>query len=321
MTFSLIDDAVRAESRVRVEWEETACLLCRGRNWFTLLEAPDRTPGSAGLWFAVVQCNDCGLCFTNPRPTAPSMSQFYTSDYRPHRLKTDRRNRKRRAVSRLIRSAPELSPPASGGRRLLDFGCGSGDFLARMHADGWEVTGVDASLSAVNVVRRQLGLSAVVGSLPHPELEGERFDLITMWQALEHVHQPLHVLAAAYRLLKPRGRLVIAVPNIDSLPFRWFGHAWYGLDLPRHLSHFAPWTLQLMLERVGFRPGKVRHVRRPKWFHASAGQAHREVPKSRFHRLLALRPAAGVVAWYSYWTRQSDCIVVTAEKPASTVQG
>jgi SAM-dependent methyltransferase len=314
MTFSLID-AVETDSRVQVEWEETACLLCRGRNWFTLLEAPDRTPGGAGLWFAVVQCNDCGLCFTNPRPTPVSMSQFYPAEYGPHRLKTPDSPRKRRSVARRLRSSLELAPPASGGRRLLDFGCGSGTFLSRMHGEGWNVTGVDASLSAVNGVRRQLGLRAVMGSLPNSELDGERFDLITMWQSLEHVHQPLQVLAAAYRMLMPRGRLVVAVPNIDSLPFRWFGHAWYGLDLPRHLCHFAPWTLQLLLERVGFRSGKIRHIRRPKWFHNSANQAHLEVPQSRFHRLLAMRPTAGVVAWYSYWTRQSDCIVVTAERP------
>jgi 2-polyprenyl-3-methyl-5-hydroxy-6-metoxy-1,4-benzoquinol methylase len=311
MTFSLIE-AVERDAPVQVEWEETACLLCRGRNWFTLVEAPDRTPDSAGLWFAVVQCNDCGLCFTNPRPTVESMAQFYPHDYAPHQL-TARPAKKVRSPRGRWKGY-ELYVAPSGGRRLLDFGCGGGSFLAGMHADGWDVTGVDTSLSVVNAVQTQLGLRAIRGTLPHAQLEGERFDLITMRQSLEHVHQPAEVLAAAHRLLVPRGRLVVAVPNIDSLPFRWFGHAWYGLDLPRHLTHFAPWTLKLMLERAGFRPGKVRHIRRGKWLHASAGQAHREAPASRFYSFLARRPAASLLSWYSYWTRQCDCIVLTAAR-------
>ncbi len=315
MMFSLLEPA-QSEAPVHVEWEETACLLCRGRNWFTLVEAPDRTPGSAGLWFAVVQCNDCGLCFTNPRPAADSMSQFYVEDYGPHQLRGAPEFRRRLSLSSLFRKKHELDLPASGGRRLLDFGCGGGTFLRRMHNDGWNVTGIDASSSAVHAVRRQLGLRALEGSLPHPQLVRERFDLITMWQSLEHVHQPLDVLAEAYRLLLPRGRLVVAVPNIDSLPFRWFGHTWFALDLPRHLTHFAPWTLQFMLERVGFRPGKIRHIRRGKWFRASAGLARREAPHSRFHRLLTTRPAASLLSWYSYWTSQCDCMVVSAERPA-----
>src|SRR4029077_6829766 len=91
---SLIE-SVEAEAPVRVEWEEPACLLCRGRNWFTLVRAPDRPHGSAGLWFAVVQCNDCGLCFTNPRPNAESISQFYPPDYGPHQSQASRRAKRR----------------------------------------------------------------------------------------------------------------------------------------------------------------------------------------------------------------------------------
>src|SRR5437764_915980 len=75
-----------------VEWEEPACLLCGGRNGSTLLEAPDCTAGGSGLWFAVVQCHDCGLCFTNPRPSQATISHFYPQVYRPHQVP---RNRKR----------------------------------------------------------------------------------------------------------------------------------------------------------------------------------------------------------------------------------
>src|SRR5262249_20165886 len=154
--------------------------------------------------------------------------------------------------------------------RLLDFGCGGGSYLARMHGQGWDVTGLDVTPTAVAELIAKPRLRAFAGSLPHPQLLGDTFDVITMWQSLEHVHAPLDVLREAHRLLAPSGKLIIAVPNIDSLPFRWFGQAWYGLDLPRHLTHFAPWTLRLLLHRAGFRAGKLRMVRHSSWLRSSA---------------------------------------------------
>ena len=70
------------------------------------------------------------------------------------------------------------------------------------------------------------------------------------------------------------GQLLVGVPNIDSLPYRWFGPTWYGLDLPRHLTHFSPWTLQQMLER-GFQLQPVRMVRHSDWMRSSAKLANR----------------------------------------------
>src|SRR5205823_1209681 len=206
------------------------------------------------LWFAVAQCQSCGLCFTNPRPSRQSITSFYPDSYRPHQT-PDARRRRPRPVSPGSWARPRnerLALPWHGEGRLLDFGCGGGSYLERMARQGWRVTGVDASPAAVNRIRNDLGLNAHVGSLPHARLHAESFDVVTMWHSLEHVHDPLDVLRQARRLLAPGGKLVVAVPNIDSLPFRWFGHAWYGLDLPRHLTHFSAWTLKLMLQRAGF---------------------------------------------------------------------
>ncbi|HXG12785.1 MAG TPA: class I SAM-dependent methyltransferase [Gemmataceae bacterium] len=300
----------------RVEWEETRCLLCDGECWSLLLEAPDNLPGGSGLWFAVVQCQDCGLCFTNPRPSAASIGQFYPAGYRPYRARRRRVSLWRRLMAGPGRWVPRklrtVAGPARG--RLLDFGCGRGAFLEDMHRRGWQVTGIDASAVAVEYIRGELGLPALVGTLPHPELQAARFDVITMWHSLEHVHAPLEVLREAYRLLVPGGRLVVAVPNIDSLAFRWFGPAWYGLDLPRHLTHFAPWTLQLMLERAGFRVGPIRMVRRSGWMRWSARLAGQNAPTPRWYRWLRTRPVSRLAAWYTCLSRQSDCMVATAER-------
>ncbi len=298
-----------------IEWEEANCLLCGGRHWTPLIEAPDVIGSNTGLWFAVVQCQDCGLCFTNPRPSPASIGQFYPAVYRPHRSCV-----KRLADSARVRAAwfprrRERQVLAWHGQgRLLDFGCGSGGFLELMSAHGWEVTGLDISEAAVQRVQNDLGLRARVGTLPHPDLEPEAFDVITMWHSLEHVHSPRDVLREAYQLLVPGGRLVVATPNIDSLAFRWFGRHWFGLDLPRHLTHFTPWTLPLMLERTGFRPGPVRLVRHSDWMRASARLACADRRSPYWVRWLTSKPVSSLATWYGHLTWQSDCMMVTGYK-------
>jgi SAM-dependent methyltransferase len=306
-----------ASPGLSIDWEEANCLLCGGQNYSWLVEAPDRSSGSKGLWFAIVQCQDCGLCFTNPRPSSNSIGQFYPAEgYPPHKL-PDQRHKPHAwfAGWRSKRRGKERHVLAWYGRgRLLDFGCGGGSFLKRMGGLGWQVTGLDTSATTVCRVRADLGVRVLIGSLPHPELHTDSFDVITMWHSLEHVHQPREVLQEAHHLLAPEGKLLIAVPNIDSLAYRWFGPDWYGLDLPRHLTHFTPMTLSLMLERTGFRIGSLQMVRHPQWLRSSAqrGVARRRGPY--WHRWLTAKPAARLATWYSYLTRQADCILVTAHK-------
>jgi SAM-dependent methyltransferase len=295
-------------SSTDVEWEECPCLLCGNRPAIPLLEAPDRIEAS-GKWFLVVQCPTCGLCFTNPRPSEASMA-LLCGDALPPRLPSFRRTS--RAGRRGFGYRRVIAP--HGQKRLLDFGCGAGSFLQRMHSCGWAVQGLDTSAEAIQHIRDDLGLPALTGSLPHELLEPGSFDAITMWQSLQYVRWPLETLKAARRLLAPGGKVIIAAPNIDSLPFRVFGPAWSGLNLPRHLTHFAPWTLSLLLRRAGFRPGKIRMVRRGRWLRASANLAYRHhAEPPRMLRWLRGKTAADLTAWYSYLTRQSDCIMVTAE--------
>ena len=209
----------------------------------------------------MVKCADCGLCFTNPRPSPESIGQFYPHTYRPHQTCG-----LRRAKTREPRRYGRLGWHGEG--RLLDVGCGGGEFLHRMSLAGWNVTGLDLSQEVVERIRRELGLQALAGSLPHAELTPGSFDVVTMWQSLEHFHQPLEMLEQAHKLLAPGGKLVAAVPNLDSGSFRTFGPSWFGLDLPRHLVHFTPLTLRAMLGRAGFRVESLRQIRRPSWLRA-----------------------------------------------------
>jgi SAM-dependent methyltransferase len=212
------------------------------------------------------------------------------------------------------RDTERKSLPLQGKGRLLDFGCGGGSYLARMHRQGWQVVGLDASPAAVRRVREDLGLLAMEGSLPCPVLPAKSFDAVTMWQVLEHVHDPMEVLRDAHRLLAAGGRLVVAVPNIDSLAFRLFGSCWYSLDLPRHLTHFTPTTLYQMLDRAGFRVGPIRMVRHSHWTRASAELASQQRRLHAWQRCLRTKWASRLTTWYSYLTQQADCILANAER-------
>jgi 2-polyprenyl-3-methyl-5-hydroxy-6-metoxy-1,4-benzoquinol methylase len=181
-----------------------------------------------------------------------------------------------------------------------------------MHAQGWQVLGVDLSDRVVQEINDQLQLPAVAGDLSSPELAGLSFELVTMRQSLEHVHDPLEVLRQARGLLVPGGTLMVWVPNIDSLPFRWSGAAWYGLDLPRHLVHFTPSTLRRMVAEAGFQVGRLRMVPHSSWLKRSAIRAQSLGNRSLKARWLAWRPLARLATRYAVLTHQADCIALRA---------
>lgn len=309
-----------ARAASTIGWEETACPLCGRVMADCVQEAPDPRPSTGeGLWFAVVQCRHCSMQYTNPRPNPESIGEFYPTDYKPHhrprKLEAPRpsswwgRLSGRSAVRR--GELPWDGPPG----RLLDFGCGGGSFLKRMAERGWQVTGLDASVGAIREVQESLGLNALAGTLPHPDLVPSSFEVITMWHSLEHVHDPIAVLSEAYRLLVPGGKLIVACPNIDSWPFAWFGPAWFGLDLPRHLNHFTPKTLKAALVASGFRLETVRPIRHSDWFRSSAKLARRMGQRGIWSRPLLWKPMAKLAAWITFMAGRSDCMIAVAQRP------
>jgi 2-polyprenyl-3-methyl-5-hydroxy-6-metoxy-1,4-benzoquinol methylase len=248
------------------------------------------------------------------------MDRFYPIGYEPHR----RASLERKAFRSWYpfrrftgRPCPERrSLPWYGEGRLLDFGCGGGEFLCRMRDQGWKVTGMDASLEVVRELRERLGLRAYAGTLPHPKLHPNTFDVVCMWSSLEHVHQPLEALRAAYRLLTPGGRLYLTVPNFESWPYRWFRHNWFGLELPRHLTHFTASTLRTMVEVAGFRIQMMRMVAHPEWLRRSARTAIRAGQGNWLSHLLKRKAIAKLATWLCYVAGRSDCIMALAERPA-----
>jgi SAM-dependent methyltransferase len=263
--------------------------------------------------FPVVRCTGCGLDRTNPQPTPETLGAAYPEGYEIHdvgvELPESPSGALRHALvnlrgyplgepagglSRLLQAIPDRRRlahrrmvgyvPWRGEGRLLDFGCGSGRYVARMAAAGWRAEGIDAVERAV-AEGRERGLALSVGTLPGTVLEPESFDVVTMWHVLEHVPSPLSTLRAVRELLKPGGALHLVCPLSDSLTARWTGPAWYGLDVPRHLTHFTRGTLRRHLVKAGFDLETVRSFRRPAFLSRSF-RALAEDTRRPLHRWL-----------------------------------
>jgi SAM-dependent methyltransferase len=140
--------------------------------------------------------------------------------------------------------------------RLLDLGCATGFFLNSISQilprSNWELYGVEVNPVAAHLARRQFNLNIFTGTLKEAAYPDEYFNAVTMWDVLEHLHDPLGSLQEIYRILKPEGILVIRVPNLGSRWARWFGRYWAGLEPPRHLYVFDRYTLSQLLSRAGF---------------------------------------------------------------------
>jgi len=135
--------------------------------------------------------------------------------------------------------------------RVLDIGCATGRFLDTLTPFGdWELYGVEPSPYAAKIARQNTLLTIYEGVLESTHFPNDYFDVITMWDVLEHVHNPLMTLQEIARILKPDGILVFRVPNYDSTQRKQFGKYWAGYEPPRHLYVFSPKILSQMLEKT-----------------------------------------------------------------------
>lgn len=147
------------------------------------------------------------------------------------------------------------------GGKLLDLGCGTGNFLAHMRDRGaWDVYGLDVNRRAVSYARDRLDIEVRGGTLKEARYPADFFDVVSMWNVLEHLHDPVATLREVKRILQPEGALFLSVPNSGSVDARLFGPCWVGLDPPRHLYTFDRTTLELLLARSGFRMAESAHV-------------------------------------------------------------
>ena len=140
---------------------------------------------------------------------------------------------------------------------ILDVGSGTGDFLKEMRSNGWQVTGLEPDKTARSIARKkndlELGEEKVLFNLPL-----NSFDVVSLWHVLEHVHDLHRYLGQIKSLLKDRGIILIAVPNYTSKDAMTFKEYWAAYDVPRHLYHFSPLSMRILMDKYGLRIKKTK---------------------------------------------------------------
>ena len=266
-----------------------ACPACGASVRLTLYEGlRDRVFAVAPGSWTLYSCRGCGAAYLDPRPTRESIGLAYRNYVTADAPAAPDGATSRSSSVGLLRHKLRngyvngrygyaLSPATSVGRfvlplfprkretadmywrhlpkqaTLLDAGCGNGDFLLRMARAGWHVQGLEPDLVAADVARAA-GIAVAASPLESADIGSNEFDAITMSHVIEHLHDPVSVLASCHRALVPNGLLWITTPNLDSYGRRIFASDWIHLDPPRHLVVFDRRALSQLLARSGFAP-------------------------------------------------------------------
>ncbi len=149
---------------------------------------------------------------------------------------------------------------AGGAGSVLDIGCGPGVLLNQMRSRGWQTRGTERSQAAAAQAREVFHLDVRAEDVDELVAQGATFDAVVLWHVAEHLRTPLEVLEGVARILRPGGVLLVAVPNFASPEARLGRAGWFHLDVPRHLVHFTPSTLGVMLTEAGFHPVRVGYL-------------------------------------------------------------
>ncbi len=212
-----------------------------------------------GVSEELVECENCGLGSLYPMPTAERIQSFYPAEYYGEPtakfeplVEFGVRLGAKMRVESLVGDLPTES-------KVLDIGCGRGVMLRALLDLGHEAHGVEIAPEAAPGADSRAQIR-IAPELVKAGYEENTFDAVIMWHVLEHLPHPEQTLAEIRRILRPGGRLILAVPNFGSLQSQRTGNDWFHLDLPRHLYHFTPETLQRLLACNEFHYESVRHM-------------------------------------------------------------
>lgn len=222
------------------------CPVCGYPNGLPWLQAPDRFHLRKPL-YCLTRCPSCSLVWLQDPPRAEEIPYHYGADYHKSITssgETDLVKRWRAPRSRVLSMVKEGT--------LLDIGCSSGAFLQSLKGDGLKLCGIEISPDEARRAELTSGAKVFVGQILDADFSPETFDIITCFDVLEHVHQVKQVVTRVREWLKPGGIFYVIAPNIEALEARAFRSYWYGLELPRHLYHFAPAALSQLFTSFGF---------------------------------------------------------------------
>jgi SAM-dependent methyltransferase len=264
------------------------CPICGSPDLADKLRVQDKSVSQE--IFTIQQCQGCEFQFTNPRPDAAHIGKYYESDaYVSHNSGAQGLINQVYKVARFftVRRKVALITKLNGSQkgRLLDYGCGTGHFLAGAKKAGWQVAGLEPNARARQEAAERVGQPVeepgALASLP-----AGSYDIVTLWHVLEHVHTLNETLDQLIRVLRPGGKLLIAVPNVDSFDAQHYGPDWAAYDVPRHLYHFGPGPMGRLLARHGLAISQKLPLALDAYYVSMLSERHR--PAERAGGLLAV---------------------------------
>lgn len=203
----------------------------------------------------IVKCSNCGLVYVNPRIKEKFVVECYTKGIDEKFVSQN--NAREKTFEKSIKMIEVFD---SG--KILDIGTASGGFLKVAKDRGWDTYGIEPNKWLCDWAKKNYNLNIIQGTLFDKKFPKNYFDVVTMWDVLEHVHDPAKTLKEIYRILKPGGLLVINYPDIGSAVSRLMKRKWVFL-LTVHLYYFTPKTISSLLSKNGFRAFKInRHVQK-----------------------------------------------------------
>lgn len=242
----------------------TSCPCCNSLNINEVMVTHDFSVTKE--LFSIWQCNNCTVRFTQNIPDIASITPYYKSSaYISH---TDTKSGMINKVYHIVRNITLqskkkliLKETNLNKGSLLDVGAGTGAFINTMQHAGWQINGLEPDETASNIALQKFGLKFQQPNHIY-QLPDNAFDAITLWHVLEHVHDLSGYMQNFARLLKPEGKLFIAVPNYKSSDAEIYNKYWAAYDVPRHLYHFSAKSMNLLATKYGF----VIKAYKPMWF-------------------------------------------------------
>jgi len=231
--------------------EINRCPICDGRTFLPFITTQDYSISRE--IFPIIRCTNCGLLVTSPRPSNDKLGRYYTSPAYTSHVNTAKNIidkiyfRARQFTLKWKLSILENTILISSQKNLLDFGCGTGEFLKVAKSNGWSTMGMEPS----HFARKQADATIaqdIKASTEEVTGHNKRFNAITLWHVLEHVENLNETLKTLKDLLEQSGIIFIAVPNHTSWDSEHYKQYWAGYDVPRHLWHFNTKSMQRLLK-------------------------------------------------------------------------
>ncbi len=223
---------------------------------------------------------------TDPRPDQDSIGNYYLSNkYISHtggnKSLFDKIYVEARRIT--LRSKRKIIGNNSAGTKILDFGCGTGEFLNEMKTHGFDPIGVEPSSIARTTAIKKTGLK-IYSQIS--ELKENSFDAITLWHVLEHVYDLNDTLEQLHGLLNETGTIFIAVPNRQSFDAKHYKEYWAAYDVPRHLWHFSKENIDAILKKNGFRITKTLPMRLDSFYVSLLSETYKHPDRLKFLHLI-----------------------------------